>query len=724
MKIPRTGGGWHAISYTFRQSFASGGTLKMWSAMRAKNACKTCALGMGGQMGGMVNEKGHFPEFCKKSIQAMASDLQPAIPLANITTVPFDYLAGLSPRQLETMGRITVPMVAERGADHYRAATWDEAMQRLGAHLKTTPPERSFFYFSGRASNEAAFLLQLFARLYGTNNVNNCSFYCHQASGVGLTSVLGQSTGTMGLDDLDHSDLVFLIGGNPASNHPRFMRTLMQVRRRGGQVIVVNPLRETGLVNFSVPSDPRSLVFGTTIADLYLQPHIGGDIALFTAMAKRLLDGGGVDRAWLAEHANGWDELERHLAAQDLDDLVRTSGVPLAQIDDAVARYRAAKAAVFSWTMGITHHRHGVDNVRAIAALALMRGMCGFPGAGLLPLRGHSNVQGIGTVGVTPKLKDEVFARLQDHLGVRLPTAPGMDTMACMERATAGGIGAAWCLGGNLFGSNPDAAYATKALAGIDQIVYLNTTLNTGHVHGLGKETWVLPVLARDEEPQPTTQESMFSFVRLSDGGAARHEGPRSEVRIVGDLGRAVLGDGGAIDWAAMGASHGRVREAIAACVPGLEPLADIDRTKQEFQIAGRDLVEPKFKTPDGKARLAVAPVPRETPLGERELRLMTIRSEGQFNSVVYEDHDRYRGTERRDVILLAPEDRARLGLVVDQQVVVRSAVGEMRVRVREFAIRAGNAAMYYPEANVLVPRDLDPESRTPSFKNVRVAIG
>lgn len=723
MKIPKHGGGWHAIGYTFSKSGASG-WLAMWQTMRSRNACKTCALGMGGQLGGMVNEQGHFPEFCKKSIQAAAADLQPAIPVDQFTSASFDYLGGLSPRQLEKLGRITTPMVAEVGATSYRAATWEEASTRLASAFKATTPDRTFFYVSGRSGNEAGFLLQLFARLYGTNNVNNCSFYCHQASGVGLTDVIGQSTGTVSLDDLDHTDLMILIGANPASNHPRFMRTLMQCKRRGGQVIVINPLRETGLVSFSVPSDVRSLFFGTTIADQYIQPHIGGDIAFLTALAQELIARNAVDESFLANHTIGWPALKAHINSFVPVELERLSGVSRSDIVAVADAYCRSKAAVFVWAMGITHHCNGVDNVHMLANLAMMRGMCGKSGAGLLPLRGHSNIQGLGTVGVTPKLKQEVFDRIEKYYGVTLPVTPGWDTMAAMERAAAGGVSVAWALGGNLYGANPDATFAQRSLANIDQVVYLNTTLNTGHIHGRGKETWVLPVLARDEEPSPTTQESMFSYVRFSDGGKSRHVGTRSEVQVIADVAHRVLGDSSPVGWSALAAAP-KVRDIIAKVVPGLEPMADIDRTKAEFSIAGRALTGTPFKTPTGKAQLFSVTVPRPQPLADRELNLMTIRSEGQFNTVVYEDHDRYRGTERRDVILISPADRQRMGLAIDQLVTVRSSAGEMtNVRIREFDVRPGNAAMYYPEANVLVPRAVDSSSGTPSFKNVRIRIG
>jgi len=723
MRKVKTGGGWPAILYTWSKAKEAGGLWKFWKAMRSKNACKTCALGMGGQAGGMVNEAGHFPEVCKKSLQAMAADMQGAIREEFYKTYALVQLQAFSPRDLENCGRITTPVVAGRGDSYYQPITWEDALSRISNKLRATSPDETFWYFSGRSSNEAGFLLQLFARLYGTNNVNNCSYYCHQASGVGLTSVLGLGTGTVTLEDVDNADLVFVIGGNPASNHPRLMRTLMQTRRRGGEVIVINPVIETGMVNFSVPSDVRSLLFGSEIASLYVQPHIGGDMALVTAIAKKVLELGAIDQEYLTNHCEGWPELKAELERLTWDELCRKSGVSRQDIDRIADRYVKAKNVIFSWTMGITHHLHGVRSVQAIANLALMRGMIGRPGAGVMPIRGHSNVQGIGTVGVTPKLRDAIFARLQDHYGVKLPTTVGLDTMGCMQAAHEGKLKVGMCLGGNLYGSNPDATYAKAAIDKLDLCVYLSTTLNTGHAHGLAAETIILPVLARDEEPEPTTQESMFSFVRLSDGGPARHQGPRSEIAIVAELARSVLGAGGPVDWEAM-SSAGRIREAISRIVPGLEQIAEIDKNKKEFHIPGRLVNSPQFPTASGRAKLHVSEIPElmEEP---GKLRLMTIRSEGQFNTVVYEDYDLYRGQERRDLLLINPADLEKLGIKNDTRVIVRSECGEMSgVLARAFEkVKAGNVLMYYPEANVLVPRHLDPLSKTPAFKCVLVTV-
>ncbi len=721
--IPSSAGGWRAIFYTLNKARAAGGLLRMYRALRSRNACKTCALGMGGQRGGMVNEAGKFPEVCKKSIQAMAADMQGGINEHFVGDFNLDKLRNFSSRELEEAGRITQPLYAGPLDSNYRNISWDEALERICKKLKQTDPAESFFYFSGRSSNEAGFLLQLFARLYGTNNVNNCSYYCHQASGVGLSSVTGSGTATVVLEDISKCDLIFLIGANPASNHPRLMRELIKLRRRGGKVIVINPLREVGLVNFKVPSDIRSLLFGSKIADVYVQPHIGGDIALLIGILKAIIEQNAIDEHFASNYCDEWDQFKEHVIAINWDAILNQSGVTRETIETITQIYTDSKQTIFCWAMGITHHEHGVENVQMIANLAMSRGMLGRQGTGLLPLRGHSNVQGIGSMGVTPKLKDAIFNRLQDEFGVKLPTTTGMDTLDGMLAADHDNIRFAWCLGGNLYGSNPDSAFAARAMSKIDMTVYLNTTLNTGHAWGCGKETIILPVLARDEESQSTTQESMFNFVRLSDGGKARLDGLRSEVQVVANIAQQVLGDNTGIDWKAM-REHGSIRKAISKIIPGYERIADIGETKQEFQIDGRTFHKPKFATDNGKAKFHPIDLPTLIDNSNNELRLMTVRSEGQFNTVVYEEHDIYRGQDRRDIIMLNQEDIDRLNLKVDQQVTVKSCCGKLdNLLVRSIDIRQGNAVMYYPESNVLIPKSADPKSKTPAFKNTSIRI-
>jgi molybdopterin-dependent oxidoreductase alpha subunit len=724
MRKVKNGGGWAAIRYTLKKARQAGGPWKLYKAMRSKNTCKTCALGMGGQAGGMVNERGSFPEVCKKSVQAMVSDMQPAITADFWTRHSVGELQQWSPRQLEIAGRLIQPVLAMRGATYFKTTTWADAYERIEKRLRALRPDDTFWYFSGRSSNEAGFLLQLAARLYGTNNVNNCSYYCHQASGVGLNKALGTGTATVTLDDIEKSDLVFVIGGNPASNHPRLLTSLTHLRRRGGKVVVINPVRELGMLKFRIPSDVRSMLFKSDIASHVIQPHIGGDLALLTGLAKAVLETGHIDAPFVHAHCRGADDYLAWLKQIGWQELEAKSGVTEREMRDIAEVYTNSKATIFSWTMGITHHVHGVENVEAIVNLALLRGMVGREGSGMMPIRGHSNVQGIGSVGVTPKLKDDIFNGLQNQFNVVLPTSPGLDTMACMEQAQAGQLKAGICLGGNLFGSNPDSTYAREALGKLQLLVTLSTTMNTGHVHALADETLILPVLARDEEPQPTTQESMFNFVRLSDGGEVRVPGPRSEIHVIAEIGKRIVGDSAAITWKDMEQTD-TIRHWISKVVPGYSEIEHIGETKKEFQIQGRTFHKPPFATSDGKAVLHRYAIPQLTASGAGEFRLMTIRSEGQFNTVVYEEEDLYRGQERRDLVLMHSDDLRRLGLTKDQPIRVRSQVGQIAgYLARAFdAIKPGNLMMYYPEANVLVPRTLDPQSKTPAFKAVPVTI-
>jgi molybdopterin-dependent oxidoreductase alpha subunit len=719
---PMAGGGWPAITYVVRKA-SEVGPWRLWRKMRARNACKTCALGMGGQRGGMVNELGHFPEVCKKSLQAQAADMKGAIPVDFWRKHTLADLVSLTPKQAEDCGRLVYPLMYRPGeqGDRFQHISWDQAMEHLATALKNSDPARTAFYSSGRSSNEAAFLLQSFARLYGTNNVMNCSYYCHQASGVGLKMTVGTGTATIELDDIAQSDIVVLLGANPASNHPRLMTQLADLRKRGGHVIVVNPIRERGLENFHVPSQVQSLLFGSEIASLYIQPMAGGDTALLVGVLKSLIEHDRIDRAFLASYTHDWEEALADASATGWDGLVAGSGVERGQIEQMATMIGEAKSVVFAWAMGLTHHTSGVTNILALSNVALATGNVGKPGAGLLPIRGHSNVQGVGSVGVTPALQDVVRQSLEKLYGKPMPTTAGYDTHATLEAAEAGNIDVLVALGGNLWGSQPDLAWATQALGRIKTIVYLSTKLNPGHFHGrAGVTTLILPVLARDEEPQSTTQESMFNFVRLSDGGTPNVKGQmRAESEVICELANRVLGDT-PVDWSRL-RSHTEVRKLIAEAIPGWTEIGSIDQTGHEFTIGGRILHTPQFPTKDGKATLHRTPLPTFTP---DALRLVTLRSEGQFNTVVYEEHDLYRGIPHRQCILLAEEDARKFQVRDGERVKVRGEAGEMdNIEVVIGDIRAGNAAMYFPEANVLIKPNLDPLSKTPAFKSGPVWI-
>ncbi|UTF60148.1 FdhF/YdeP family oxidoreductase [Gilvimarinus sp. DA14] len=715
------GGGPKKVLYTL-QTIKRIGLLDSAKALKSHNACKACGLGMGGQRGGMVNEKDEFPSVCNKSIQAQSTDIQPPIP-AELFAHNLSEFNELTDRELETMGRLNTPVYKPAGSDKYQPIGWDEALQMAASRLRAQPAEQSFFYASGRSSNEAGFLLQLMARLYGSNNVTNCSYYCHQATGVGLQGTVGTGTATVQLEDLAHADMVFVIGANPASNHPRFIHQLKNCRDRGGKVMVINPAKEPGLVKFAVPKSPKSmLVGGTLIASRFLQPNIGSDLALLMALAKVLLETEAYAADFIASHTRGFTQYSEYLETLELADLSAQCGISEQDIRELAADYARAENVIFAWGMGITHHLNGVDNVEAIANLALLRGMLGKPGAGLLPLRGHSNVQGIGTIGVKPVLADDVLAAIEKHLGVSLPRQPGMDTLACLRAAEAGGMRSAVMMGGNLFAATPDTEFARRALDSVDFKLYLTTTLNRGHFNGMEtSEALILPVCARDEEPQSTTQESMFNYVRLSDGGITRLNNVRSEVTVLAQLGERLLPDSG-LDFVAL-QQHDAVREAIAATIPGMEQLADIGATKREFSVANRVLHTPSFNMPEQRANFKVHQLEQQTD-SDYPYRLASIRSEGQFNSIIYEEADSYRGTSHRWCVLVSHTDCERLQLSKGAKVALVSRHGRMdELEVVPFDLPAGSVMAYYPEANVLIGTEHDPRSKTPAFKSVPVSL-
>jgi len=712
------GGGPKKVLYTL-DTIRRMGVTKAAKALTSKNACKACAYGMGGQRGGMTNELDEFPSVCNKSVQAQSSDVQPAIPL-QVFEHPISELQELTGREMEKLGRLGTPLHKAAGSDRLEPVDWDFAMALAVERLKATVPQRSFFYSSGRSSNEAGFIFQLLARAFGTNNVNNCSYYCHQATSEGLATTIGKGTATVELEDLTGADLIFVIGANPSSNHPRFIHMLKNCRERGGQVVVINPAKEPGLVKFAVPKSPSSMLKGgSEIASDYVQPRIGGDIALMKGIAKAVLELGLDDADFVAAHTSGFADFRADIQALSWERIAVESGISRDEIGHIARQYGRAENAVFAWGMGMTHHVHGVENVEAIANLALLRGMIGKRFSGLLPLRGHSNVQGIGTIGVKPVLAKDVLAKMEAAFGVTFPAERGLDTMACLKVAEAGGMDSAVIMGGNLWGATPDRAFASRAMGAIGFKLFLTTSLNLGHVNGLGEgEVLILPVTARDEELQPTTQESMFNYVRLSDGGICRLDSVRPESQILCDIGQGLL-PGSPIDFVAF-SKHSRVREAIAAIVPGMEQLADIDVAKGEFHIRNRVLHVPEFGTADGKGHFVVTPLPE---LIAGRLSLATVRSEGQFNTIIYEEKDSYRGNAGRFAVFLNVEDMAAFGVSEGQAVTVASDTGRMAGVATAFDLPRGSAMAYYPEANVLVGTAVDPRSKTPAFKSVPVWI-
>jgi molybdopterin-dependent oxidoreductase alpha subunit len=714
------GGGWPAVRYSFKMARKAGGILKLFKALHSKNTCKTCALGMGGQNGGMRNELGEGFQVCKKSMQAQAQDMHGAVTDAFWSRHSVDDLRNWSGRELESAGRLVKPLYHKKGATHFKVLSWEESTSLLLNRWRAADPQRSFLYTSGRSSMEAAFIVQLLGRQWGTNNINNCSYYCHQASGVGLKKSLGDGTATVNLEDVQKARLVIVIGANPSSNHPRFMAHLAHVRRKGGHVVVVNPFVELGLQRFKIPSDPHSLLLGSDIASLYIQPHCGGDLSFLKAAALYLYQSAKYDKDYLAKYCDGTEHFLNDLQKEDLQNLLNQSGVDSQSFKTFCSLLTQSENTIFAWAMGITHHSYGTETVQAVANLALMLGAVGKPGSGLLPLRGHSNVQGVGTVGVVPGLKPEMAGALVKRFNITIPAKPGLDTYQCMVEAHEGNIDFAILLGGNLYGSNPDSSWAEKSLSNIRFKCQISTSLNQGHVYGLGEETLIIPVRTRDEEQQSTSQESMFNFVRLSLGGnKCPHEQLPSETTLFSDIGVQLLGKE-PVPWDEMH-NHQKIRQYIAEVVPDMAPLSAIEGGR-DFSIPGRIKHQPVFNTNNNKAFLEVIAA-RDARPETGNFNMTTFRSEGQFNTIVYDEEDIYRGVRHRMVIFMNKQDMQNLELNEGQKVTVQSTIGSMQVEAVAGPIRQGNTAMYWPEANRIVPRNLDPLSKTPSFKKVSVKI-
>ena len=715
----KTAGGFKSLKYSLKVG-RKVGFKNLLTTLWSRNTCKACAFGTGGQNRGIFNETKSRIEVCKKNFQAQITDIQPAISAQFFRENSIEKIRQLSPKTLEHLGRLSFPLYKKEGDTHYTLLDHKSAFDLVAKKMRETKPKRSFFYSSGRSSNEASFILQLMARLYGTNNINNCSYYCHQASGEGLKSTLGTGTATIQYSDMRETDTFFIFGANPPSNHPRFLKVLMECRRRGGDVVVINPVKEAGLVKFSVPSDLRSLLFGgTEIASLYLQPKIGGDIALMKGVAKIILEKSATDSNFIEQNSEGFLAYKRDIEYTSWKNIIEDSGLSKDEIESFANIYIHSKKSVFSWGMGLTHHIHGVENIESIVNLAMLRGMVGKKGAGLLPLRGHSNVQGVGSMGVTPELKKEIFQKIEEVLNLSLPIQKGLDTLACLEIATKNEIDFAFMLGGNLYSASPDSSYTENALNQINCKVYLNSTLNRGHLMGIDKEVLILPIAVRDEEKQSTTQESMFSYIRLSDGNITRFKNLHSEVEIISEIALRIISPK-LFDFAPF-KSHENIRQAIAKVHPAFAEIAMISKEKKEFQLEGRTFHKPIFPTKNTLAQFYVNALPKRD---NAQFLMMSTRSEGQFNSIIYEEEGRYRGQIERWIVMMNRNDIKKLGLKENDLVTLYNDTGEMKnIKLREIEIKEGSIATYYPESNILIPITADPRSKTPAFKSVEVKL-
>jgi molybdopterin-dependent oxidoreductase alpha subunit len=728
---PRIGGGLPVIEFWAEHTLSPEGP-KLWKTLLHHSACLSCSWGTGGQKGGFTNEEGEKLQRCMKSVEAISAEIKPAIPTHVFEQTSISELQKLTSMEADRLGRLSFPMILRAGKSHYERISWTEIYDIAEAAFRKAP-ERVASYSSGRSSNESAFLLQLMMRSLGSNNLADCSDLCHAPSTTALSEMFGTRTSVVSLESLKHSDCVVLAGANSAYNHPRLMNELIKIRDRGGKIIIINPVMEVGLVKFGSPAFPvKSLIPGSEIASLYLQPIPGSDTALFVGIQKSLIEQGFLKESYLQAYTENWQAVVEQARSTAWEEITETCGVSQAEMMAAATIIGNAKGVVFGWAMGITQHDNGVDNVFSIVNTALISGNVGREGAGVMPVRGHSNVQGFGSMGVTVKLKKEIQEALERLMGRSLSRVQGYETRSLIEAADEGKVDTLLCVGGNLYAANPDSAQAKGALGKIETIIYLATKPNLGHFHGLAQHnTIVIPVLNRFENPHKTTVESGNNFVRLNDEGKTHLKKADliPEVTFLTELAHRIHGQF-PVDWRRLQDTR-YVRQLIAQTIPGYEKIGEIDDTQEEFTIAGRILTEPHFSTPSGKAAMFATPLPTLTlPLPQDfgipettpgiMLALMTGRSYSQHNTVVYKIEDKYRGMPHRNCILMNRADGDRADFHEHQRVTVQGNVGKLEeVEVIYGAVRRGAALMFYPEVNVIFKARVEERSGTPAYKRV-----
>ena len=646
--------------------------------------------------------------------------------------------------ELENSGRLTHPMVYDHASDTYRPIAWEDAFARIGEVMRSQPdPDMVEFYTSGRASNEAAFLFQIFAREYGTNNFPDCSNMCHEATSVGLPQSIGIGKGTVSLDDFDECDLIISMGHNPGTNHPRMMGTLHECSRRGVPIIVFNPLKERALERFADPQDPIEMgTFSSTrIASSYYQVKIGGDAAALKGIMKAVLalaetSSDVLDDAFIAEHTTGFDALVADINQTEWADIERVSGLARADLERVADAYVKSKATIVAYGMGITQHAKGTANVQQIANLLLLRGNFGKPGAGICPLRGHSNVQGNRTVGITEKPTPALIEGIERAFGFTSPAHHGHDAVAAMQAMAEGRSKVLLCLGGNFSIALPDPELCAQAMRKLDLAVHMNTKLNRSNLL-IGKESFLFPVLGRTEQDvqatgaQSVTIEDSMSMVHASRGRLKpASDQLRSEPAIVAGIAQAALPNS-KVAWMELITDYDLIRDKIEIVYPDFADYNERIRVPGGFRLP-LGPTERVWKTPSGKAEFKLfSGLNEDISLSDGTiLKLATIRSHDQYNTTIYGLDDRYRGIfGRRDVLFMNDRDLKAKGLEHGDLVEIETALPSggkrlLKLTAISYDISEGSVAAYYPEANCLIPIDYqDKESGTPSYKSVPVRV-
>jgi molybdopterin-dependent oxidoreductase alpha subunit len=690
------------------------------------------------------SKRKHAAEFCENGAKAVAWEAtRKRVPRAFFAEHSIDELNRIPEYELGKLGRITEPMVLRAGSDHYEPVGWDEAFHVVARHLRALDdPNDAVFYTSGRTSNEAAFLYQLFVRAYGTNNLPDCSNMCHESSGTALSRVIGSGKGAVTLEMLEEAELIVVVGQNPGTNAPRMLTHLEVAKKRGADIVSVNPLPEPGLMNFKNPQRPSGWIGkGTALADQHLQIRIGGDQALFLAVGHLLLQaeaaapGTVLDQAFIGRHTSGFELYRKHNAEVDWAAVEQATGLSRAEIEEFTQRFVRSKATVICWAMGLTQHREAVATITEIVNVLLLQGNIGKRGAGPCPVRGHSNVQGDRSMGIWEQMPEEFLDKLDAEFAFTSPREHGIDAAATVRRLRDGSVRVFFAMGGNFAMATPDTAVVHKGLRECDLTVHVSTKLNRSHTV-TGREALILPTLGRTDHdhtpngPQSVSVEDSQGAVHLSTGNLLPPAPElKSEVGIICGLAALVVPDVGEIPWADFADDYSLVRHRIGRVADGYEDLEERLRTEGGFLLdhAARDRRE--FKTSDAKAQFSANDL-SWLPTEPGRLLLQTMRSHDQFNTTIYGLQDRYRGINgTREVVFVNPDDLADLGLTDGQRVdIVSEFAGVERraagYRLVSFPTARGCVAAYYPETNVLMSADdLAKGSNTPVAKGLTVRL-
>lgn len=675
-------------------------------------------------------------EFCENGAKAVADEATKS----RVTPQFFEKnsvqeLSDKSDFWLNKQGRITHPMVLKSGSNHYEKISWNDAFKMIADNIvESDDPDSSVFYTSGRTSNEAAFLYQLFARTLGTNNMPDCSNMCHESSGRGLGETIGIGKGTVSLEDFDHADLVLVVGQNPGTNHPRMLTALRDAKRNGAKIIHVNPLPETGLVRFKHPQDYMKLSFGSeALADMHLQVKIGGDAALMHGLMKVQLELDALDHDFINETTIGFDKLSDNILNTSWKQIEEDSGLTRFQIEKAGRMLSKSKASIACWAMGLTQHKNGVAVIQEVSNLMLMGGHIGKKGAGLCPVRGHSNVQGDRTVGIWERPTEQFLARLDAACGITSPREHGVDVVEAIAKMQKGDVNLFFCMGGNFISATPDTLATAKGLRNVKLTVQVSTKLNRSHLV-TGDTALILPCLGRTEldlqssGKQFVTVENSMGIVHTSIGGLSpASKNLRSEPWIVSSMATAVLKDDR--DWMELSGDYDNIRTLMSKALAGFDDYNERVRNPNGFALPNPPRDSRSFNTPDGKAHFVSHELP-DVRIPKDRFVMMTIRSHDQYNTTIYDLHDRYRGIHgNRRVVLMNAKDMADRGWksrhIVD---IVSHFEGKERHsdgwQLVAYDIPRGNIATYFPEANVLVPLESTADkSNTPTSKWIECSL-